>query len=56
MEKNEHVEGQSIAPDLNYWRELYMERRNVISGWHARAVAMGYDGVESILDDLEQEL
>jgi hypothetical protein len=31
------------------WKSRYFERRSVIHGWHARAVALGYDGVEELL-------
>jgi hypothetical protein len=31
------------------WKSRYFERRNVIAGWHAKATALGYDGVEELL-------
>lgn len=34
------------------WKRRYYDRRRVIEGWHARAVAMGFDGVASALDHL----
>ena len=31
------------------WRERYHDRCRVISDWHQRAVALGYDGVNELL-------
>lgn len=35
--------------DAAVWRERYQERRSVIAEWHAKAVALGYDGVAELL-------
>lgn len=40
------VGGDRPGPD---WRFLYEGRREVISRWHARAVSLGYEGVEDLL-------
>ena len=39
------------SPD---WRWKYLDRQQVISQWHKKAVELGYDGVADLLTCVEQ--